>query len=60
MSGFDGELLFFMLELDDAVGLLEGHCWPGVEPADRRLVLGMASELQARLAGLGALCRLLH
>ena len=60
MSGFDGELLFFMLELDDPVGLLERHRWPAFEPADRRLLLGMASELQARLAGRGALCRPLH
>jgi hypothetical protein len=40
MSGFDGELPFFMLELDDAVGLLERHRSPALEPADRRFLLG--------------------
>jgi hypothetical protein len=40
MNGFDGELPFFMLELDDAVGLLERHRSPALEPADRRFLLG--------------------
>ena len=60
MSSFYGELPFFMLEPDDAVGLLERHRSPALEPADRRFLPGIASELQARLAGLGAPCRSLH
>jgi hypothetical protein len=35
MSGFDGELPSFILELDDAVGLLERHRSPALGPADR-------------------------
>jgi hypothetical protein len=60
MSGFDGELPFIMLELDDAVGLLERHRSPALEPADRPVSTGVASQLQARLTGLGAPCRPLH
>ena len=60
LTDFEGELPFFMLELDEARRLLQPHRSPALEPADRRFLLGVVSELQAVLAALGMPCRSLH
>src|SRR5579875_2989544 len=46
---FDGDLPLFSRELDDANRLLEADRSPGLRPADRRFLVGVAAELQAEL-----------
>lgn len=52
LSDFGAMLPSFMVELDDATRLLAPHRSPALEPADRRFLLGVVSEVQTTLAAL--------
>ena len=52
LSGFDGSLPFFALELDDARRLLQPHRSPSLADVDRRFLLSVVDELDATLATL--------
>jgi hypothetical protein len=60
LRDFEGELPSFMLELDDARRLLQPDRSPALDPADRRFLLGVVSEVRAVLAELMIACRPLH
>jgi len=60
LTDFDGDLPFFVLELDGARRLLQPHRSPDLAPADRRFLLGVVTEVQTVLAALRMACRPLH
>lgn len=60
LTGFDGRLPPFTLELDDARRLLQPHRSPALAPDDRRFLLGLVSELEAAVPTHATAVRPLH
>jgi hypothetical protein len=60
LNDFEEPLPSFMTELTDARMLLQPDRSPALEPADRRFLAGVATELQAALATLEGEWRALH